>query len=43
MPAIILLEPFMDVLIEKVEKNPKFNGYISTIEFKFLDHILCNE
>ncbi len=43
MPASILIDPFVDILIDKVQKNPKINGYISTVEFSFLQHIITHE
>jgi hypothetical protein len=39
-PVANLLEAFVDVVGNKIIKNDKVNGYLSTAEFNFIDYII---
>jgi len=38
-----MVEPFIEILNDKVQKNQKLAGYISTAEFNFVTHIINHE
>jgi len=42
-PVSSLLESFIDVLGNKIMKNDKVNGYITTAEFQFIDYVVKHE
>ena len=42
-PIARMVEPFIDLLQDKMQRNTKLSGYISTAEFNFVTHVINHE